>query len=79
MALLAAAAQIAVLALNGASRQVVQNAELRRFLDVTAGRVEVQWSPLVLFVVLFVAGLAVVGWMVVHALRAAQKPAPARG
>ncbi|MDR7421549.1 MAG: hypothetical protein QN159_03660 [Armatimonadota bacterium] len=79
LALTAAAAQVAVLALNGVSRQVVQNAELRRFLDVAAGRVEVQWSPLVLFVVLFVAGLAVAAWMVVQALRAAQRPAAARG
>jgi hypothetical protein len=34
-AMLTALAQVAVLALNGISRQVVQNAELRRFVDVT--------------------------------------------
>jgi hypothetical protein len=79
MALLAGLAQVAVLALNGISRQVVQNAELRRFLDVAAERVNIQWSPLVLFLVLFVAGLAVAGWMVAQALRAAHRPAATRG
>lgn len=70
--------QVVVLALNAISRQVVQNAELRRFLDVTAERVNMQWSPLVLFLLLFVAGLVVVGWMVAQAVHASQRPVAAR-
>jgi hypothetical protein len=64
LAALTGAAQVGVLAANGISRQVVQNAELRRFLDVTSETVRMQWSPLLVFLILFVAGLAVVAWMV---------------
>lgn len=62
-AALVGGAQFLVIALNAVSRQVVQNAELRPYLDVTAERVNIQWSPLILFLLLFVAGLGVVAWM----------------
>jgi len=58
-----ALAQVLVLALNAISRQIVQNVELRGFLDVTAEPVHIQWSPLILFLLLFVAGLGVVAWL----------------
>jgi hypothetical protein len=64
LALLTALAQFLVLALNAVSRQVVQNAEIGTFLDVSAAPVHLQLSPLIVFLVLFVIGLAVVGWMV---------------
>ncbi|MHB9045623.1 MAG: hypothetical protein ACYC35_06725 [Pirellulales bacterium] len=57
-------AQFGVLAVNAGSRQVVQKAELSRFTAIGADPVHVQWSPLILFLVLFVAGLGVVLWMV---------------
>ena len=76
-ALLTGIAQFGVLALNGVSRQVVQNAELKAYLDVAAERVATQWSPLVMFLVLFAAGLAVVGWMVAKAAQASGRPTPA--
>ena len=56
--------QFGVIALNAASRQIVQNAELSKFLDVTAEKVNIQWSPMIVFLVLFVAGLGIVVWMV---------------
>jgi hypothetical protein len=58
-----AAVHVLALGLNAISRQVVQNAELSRFLDVTAEPVRLQWSPLILFLVLFVLGLGIVAWM----------------
>lgn len=58
-----ALAQFLVLALNAISRQIVQNAELSRFLDVRAEPVVIQWSPLVLFLLAFVVGLGIVAWM----------------
>jgi len=64
LALATGLAQFGVLALNAVSRQIVQNAELRRFLDVTAEPVHLQWSPLILFLVLFITGLGVVVWMI---------------
>lgn len=78
LALVTGLLQVVVLALNAISRQVVQNAELRRFLDVTAERLNIQWSPLVLFLILFVAGLGVVAWMVMQAVHANRQPAAAR-
>ncbi len=79
LALILALAQVGVLALNAVSRQVVQNFELRRYLDLAAEKVNVQWSPLVVFLVMFVAGLGLIGWMIMKALAAARQPAPAKG
>jgi hypothetical protein len=74
LALATGVAQFGVLALNAVSRQIVQNAELSKFLDVTAEPVNIQWSPLILFLVLFVAGLGVVGWMLSKVVTAARQP-----
>jgi hypothetical protein len=70
LALLAGLAQFGVLALNAVSRQIVQNAELVPYLDVTAEQVNPQWSPLIVFLVLFVVGLGVTGWMVKQVVKA---------
>jgi hypothetical protein len=64
LTLLTALAQVGVLAFNAVSRQIVQNAEIAAYLDVSAARVQLQLSPLVVFLVLFVIGLAVIAWMV---------------
>lgn len=64
-----AAAQFLVLGVNAIARQVVQNAELRPWLDVTAEPVRTQWSPLVGFLLLFVAGAVLIGWMVAQVVR----------
>jgi hypothetical protein len=47
LATLTALAQFAVLALNAVSRQVVQNAEIGAYLDVSAAPVKLQLSPLI--------------------------------
>lgn len=75
LALAVGLAQLGVLALNATSRQVVQNAELRPYLDVAAEQVKTQWSPLVVFLGLFVAGLAAIAWMVSKMVAASRKPA----
>jgi hypothetical protein len=72
-------AQLAVVALNAVSRQVVQNLELRPFLDVAAEPVRVQWSPLILFLALFVAGLVVIAWMVGQVVAAERRGAELSG
>jgi hypothetical protein len=71
-------AQLAVLALNAVSRQVVQNLQLDRFVDVAAEPVSLQWSPLLLFLALFVTGLAVIAWMLskTAAVRRGDLPLP---
>lgn len=76
LALAVGLAQLAVLALNAVSRQVVQNAELEPFLDVAAEQVKTQWSPLVVFLLLFVAGLAVIAWMLSKVAAAGRDQAP---
>lgn len=63
LALLTGLAQIMVVVFNAISRQVVQNAELSPYLDLTAEQVNTQWSPLIVFLLLFIAGLGVVVWM----------------
>ena len=63
LAVLLALGQLAVLALNATSRQVVQNLELRPFFAVFEQPEAVQWSPLIVFLVLFGLGAGVLGWM----------------
>jgi len=79
LALFTGLSQFGVLALNAVSRQIVQNAELSAFLDVTAEPVHTQWSPLILFLVLLTLGVGVLSWMVrkaVAAERSVRTPAP---
>ena len=57
-------AQFGVLGINAVSRQIVQNLEIGRHFQVLDQATDVQWSPLVLFLVIFVLGLGVVAWMV---------------
>ncbi len=61
---LSALAQFVVIALNAVSRQWVQNTELLRYRDVTKEIVNTQWSPMIVFLCLFVVGLGVVAWMI---------------
>lgn len=77
LTLLTGLAQFGVLALNAVSRQVVQNAELSPYLNPSNEVAKTQWSPLILFLVLFTAGIAVVCWMVGKALEASRRPAMA--
>jgi hypothetical protein len=71
-AALVALLQFLVLGVNAASRQVVQNLELKPYLDVAAQPTNVQWSAVVVFLLLFVAGLGVVAWMVAQVAGASQ-------
>jgi len=64
------AMQFVVLALNAITRQWVQNTELAGFYDPAALRVQTQWTPLIVFLVIFALALGVVGWMVSQVLRA---------
>jgi hypothetical protein len=63
LGLLIGLAQFLVLTTNAISRQVVQNAELARYFDVTDETVRTQWSPLFVFLGLFLIGIGVIIWM----------------
>jgi len=65
----AALAQFGVLGMNAVSRQVVQNLNLKPFLDVAAQPEDVQWGPLVMFLIVFLIALALVAWMLAQAMR----------
>ena len=69
------AAQSGVLAINAASRQIVQNVELGRFVDVTAERVNPQWGAAAVFVVLLLVGLGVLGWIIAQVIAAERRQA----
>lgn len=68
-------AQVVVISLNGISRQIVQNAELARYFDITAEKVQIQWSPMLLFLILFVLGTILIIWMIRQAVIAGEKQA----
>ncbi len=74
-ALVVTLVQFLVLTLNATSRQIVQNLELGKFLDVTAEPVKMQLSPIILFLLLFVFGVAVVVWMVRKVIAVERRPA----
>ena len=67
-----AAAQIVALALNAVSRQVVQNIHVGAFSDLAHRPAEVEWSPLILFLILFVLGAALIFWMIAQIIKAAK-------
>lgn len=70
-------AQFGVLALNAISRQWLQNAEIGRYLTIGTEPVNTQWSPLILFLILFVVGLGIVAWMVKQVIAVHRSPAGA--
>lgn len=65
-----ALAQFGVLGINAVSRQVVQNVNVGEYFDLAARPTAVEWSPLVLFLVLFVLGALVVAWMIAQVAKA---------
>jgi hypothetical protein len=67
-------AQFGVLGINAISRQVVQNIRLGEYLDLASRPTAIEWSPLILFLLLFVAGALVVAWMVAQVVKAAANP-----
>lgn len=61
-----ALAQFGVLGINAVSRQIVQNINLKNLtpsFDVLGQPTDVQWGPLLMFLIVFVLGLGVVAWM----------------
>ena len=62
-------AQVAVLAVNAVSRQMVQNIELQRYSVSLWKETAAQWSPMALFLAVFVMGLAVIAWMIAQVVR----------
>jgi hypothetical protein len=65
--------QFGVLGVNAVSRQIVQNINLERFVNVSAQPTDVQWGPLAMFLIAFVIGLAVVGWMITQIVKCKPK------
>ncbi len=68
-----ALSQFCVLGLNAVSRQIVQNINLKLYLDVSAQPTDVQWGPLAMFLIVFVIGLFVVGWMIAQVVKCKPK------
>lgn len=66
-------AQVVVVALNAVSRQVKQSLELAPFMRVSDEPVNWQLSPLLIFLVLFVAGVGFIGYLVKRAATEARE------
>jgi amino acid transporter len=65
-------AQLGVLALNAISRQIVQNLELGALFKpgVSAQPVDPEWGSMILFLVTFAVGVAVIAWILAQLSRA---------
>jgi hypothetical protein len=72
-ALWIAVAQYVVLLLNAASRQWVQDFEISRVFDMSSVAFNIQWSPIVVFLVLFVAGAGFLFYLVRRAVTVPNK------
>ncbi|MGC8653720.1 MAG: hypothetical protein ACP5US_06995 [Candidatus Kryptoniota bacterium] len=72
--LFASISQILVLTLNAICRQWVQNTEIFKFKDLTEETVNIQWNPMILFLLLFTVGLLIVGWMISKIMSLERKP-----
>jgi len=64
IALIAAGLQVAALLLHAVNRQLTQHLDIGRWFKVGAIPEDVQWSPIVAFLLCFVFGLTVIGWMI---------------
>lgn len=58
----------------GIIRQIGQNAGVSQYVDVAKIPTNIQWSPLLAFLVVFVAGLVVIAWMLRQVVVSANKP-----
>jgi hypothetical protein len=68
-----ALAQLGVLAINAISRQVVQNLNIGLAFDFFGQNVETQWGPMLMFLIVFLLGLAVLAWMIAQVIKSAPK------
>jgi len=66
--------QFLTIGLNAIARQIVQNAELGKYIDVTAHPVNIQWSTMILFLLLFLAGTGLLIWMILQIQPAKRQP-----
>ena len=66
-------AQVGTLAVNAVSRQVVQNLELKPFVDALP-EPAVQWGPMAMFLLAFIAGAAAVAWILIQILSVKTSP-----
>jgi hypothetical protein len=63
-------AQVGVMAINGVSRQVVQNVDIDLYVNAQGAKsvldqqTATQIGPLAMFLIVFVIGVAVLGWMI---------------
>ncbi|MDR0338109.1 MAG: hypothetical protein LBI18_13570 [Planctomycetaceae bacterium] len=58
----------------GIIRQIGQNAGVRQYIDVANMPTNIQWSPLITFLIVFVAGLVVIAWMIRQTVVSVNKP-----
>lgn len=76
LAALTGLAQYGVIVLNAISRQWLQNVELAPYLDPAQHPVNQQTSALIVFLIVFVLGLAIIAWMLSKIRGIAESPVP---
>ncbi|MDR2755225.1 MAG: hypothetical protein LBC20_05910 [Planctomycetaceae bacterium] len=60
----------------GVIRQIGQNAGVSQHIEVAKIPANIQWSPLLVFLIVFVAGLGIIAWMLRQAIVSCNKPNP---
>ncbi|MBQ3454126.1 MAG: hypothetical protein IJG25_04600, partial [Thermoguttaceae bacterium] len=63
-------ADLLVVSLWAIARQMIQNAQLKSYLDVSMIPQQVEWSPLIIFLIVFVIGAGVVVYLINKAVQA---------
>jgi hypothetical protein len=70
-----AGAQVGVMGLNAVSRQIVQNINIHLYVggdfSILHQATATQWSPLAMFLIVFVLGVSVVAWMIAKVVKEA--------
>ncbi|MDR1141026.1 MAG: hypothetical protein LBL62_04980 [Planctomycetaceae bacterium] len=67
---------ILMLAGFGVIRQIGQNAGVSPYVEVSKIPTNIQWSPLITFLIVFVAGLVLIAWMLRQAVVSSGQPNP---
>lgn len=65
--------EILTLAFFAATRQMIQNGQIKSYLDVKSIPVQTEWSPLLVFLAVFLLGAVLIVWMIYAMAKTARR------
>ncbi len=66
-------ADLILVSLWAVTRQLIQNAQIKDYFDVARSPQQIEWSPLIVFLILFVVGAFLIYWMLRNVVRVVSK------